>query len=196
MSYSLETLKALRESTGAGVNDVKKALDEAAGDIAKATDILRKKGKVAALKKADRTAGEGVIGSYVHSNWKVGAFVALACETDFVARNPEFRDLAHNLALHVAAANPEYLRPSDVPAHVIEKEKEIVREQLRAENKPESVMEKILACKLERFYSEHCLLHQPFVKDNTMTVQELLEQAIAKIGEKVEITHYIRFTVS
>lgn len=196
MSYSLATVKTLRESTGAGVSDVKKALDEADGDVAKATGILRKRGKAAAIKKADRSASEGVIGSYVHSNWKVGAFVALACETDFVARNPEFRDLAHDLALHVAAADPEYLRPDDVPAHVIEKEKEIVREQCAAENKPEAVMEKILVGKLERFYSEHCFLHQPFVKDDSVTVQELIEQAIAKIGEKIEITNFIRFTLS
>lgn len=196
MNSTMETIKVLREATGAGVSDVKKALDEAAGDMAKATEFLRKKGKASAQKKADRTAGEGVIGSYVHSNWKVGAFVALACETDFVARNPEFRDLAHDLAIHVAAADPDYLSAQDVPAHVIEKEKEIVREQLAAEHKPEAVMEKILAGKLEKLYSERCLLNQPFVKDDTMTVQELIEQAIGKIGEKIEIKNFTRFTLA
>lgn len=193
MSYSLDALKALREATGAGISDVKKALEEAGGDSAKATDLLRKRGKSAAAKKADRVAAEGVVGSYVHSNWKVGAFVALACETDFVARNPEFRDLAHDLAVHVAAADPEYLSKSDVPEHIIEKEREIVRDQMSGEKKPEAVLEKILEGKIDRFYQEHCLLNQLFVKDDSITVQDLLEQATAKMGEKIVITRFIRF---
>lgn len=195
MTIALETIKALREATGAGIVDVQQALHEAGGDQAKAIDILRKKGKSAAVKKADRTAREGVIGSYVHSNWKIGAFVALACETDFVARNPEFRELAHDLALHVAAAAPDYLRSEDVPEHVIEKERTIVREQMAAEGKPEAIVEKILAGKLEKFYNEHCLLNQPFVKDDTRTIRELLEEATGKIGEKIEIRNFIRFAL-
>lgn len=193
MKYSSDDIKALREATGAGIVDVKKALDESGGDHKKAADILRRKGKQVAQKKAARTAGEGTIGSYVHANGKVGALVALACETDFVARNPLFLDLAHDLALHVAAANPDYLSSDDVPTDVIEHERSIFREQMANEGKPQQVMEKILSGKIEKFYIEHCLLHQPFVKDDSMTIREYIEQATAKIGEKIELRQFVRF---
>lgn len=191
MTYSMDTLRQLREATGAGIVDVKAALEEAGGDPGRATEILRKKGKSVAQKKADRVTREGVIGTYVHSNHKIAGMVALACETDFVARNGEFRQLAHDLALHVVAAQPRFLRPSDVPAQEIEKERDIARAQL-AGQKANAVLEKILEGKLQKFYSEQCLLEQPFVKDDTMTIGEVVEAAIAKMGEKIEIRQFVR----
>lgn len=193
MNYSADDIKALRDMTGAGVVDVKQALDAAGGDQKHAVDILRKKGKQVAQKKASRTADEGTIGCYVHANGKIGALVALACETDFVARNPVFLELAHDLALHVAATNPDYLTADDVPPEVIEHERSIIREQMRTEGKPEQAMEKIVTGKIKKFYAEHCLLHQPFVKDDSMTIRECLERATAKIGEKIEIRQFVRF---
>lgn len=193
MSISLDVVRQVRESTGAGIVDVKKALEETGGDQEKAVTLLRKKGKSAAAKKAGRTAHEGVIGSYVHSNWKIGAFVALACETDFVARNQAFRDLAHELALHVAAANPTYLSSADVPSHVLEQEKDIVRGQMAEPKKPEAVLEKILEGKLKAFYEQNCLLQQRFVKDDSKTIEDLLDEATGTIGEKIVINNFIRF---
>ncbi len=193
MNHSADDIKALREMTGAGIVDVKQALDASSGDQKQAADILRRKGKQIAQKKASRMASEGTIGCYVHANGKVAALVVLACETDFVARNPVFLELAHDLALHVTAANPDYVSSDDVPPKRVEDERSIIREQMAGESKSDQVMEKILTGKLEKFYAEHCFLDQPFVKDDTKTIRECIEHATAKMGEKIEIRHFVRF---
>lgn len=187
---TIEHIKQLREETGAGIVDVRQALQEADGDTKKAKEILRKKGQHIAAKKAGRTASEGFVGSYIHVTGKIGAMVALACETDFVARTENFQRLAKDLAMHVAAMHPHYVRPEDVPAEVIEKEKEIYRAQLAKEGKPEQVMEKILTGKLAKFYSEVCLTEQPFVKDDEKTVGALLIEAVAALGENIQIVSF------
>lgn len=192
MEIAKDLLRQLREETGAGIVDIKKALEAASGDAVRATELLRKQGKKIAAKKADRSAKEGVIGSYVHANGKVAALVALACETDFVARTETFQELAHELALHVTATDPQYLAPEDVPEELLAKEREIAGEQAKGEGKPAAIVEKIVDGKIQKFYDEHCLLRQPFVKDDSVTVAELIEQAIAKIGEKIEIRHFVR----
>lgn len=192
MNYPSDVIKQLREQTSAGIVDVKSALDETGGDVAKAVELLRKKGIGAAEKKAHRTAGEGVIGQYVHTDGKTAALVALACETDFVARTKDFQDLAHDLALHVVAARPDYLKPDDVPVELVEQERSIARATVEGK-KPDIVIEKIVEGKLTKFYTDHCLLQQLFVKDDSMTIAALLEQAIAKLGEKIEIRRFIRF---
>ncbi len=189
---TLEQIKNLRERTGAGIVDVKKALEEAGGDESKAIDILRKRGKEKALKKSDRTAAEGAIASYIHSNAKVGAIVKLLCETDFVARNEEFRALAQDIAMHITASNPKYVRPEDVPQALVDKEKEIWIEQLKGEGKPEAIMEKILEGKEKKFREEISLLAQPFVKNPDQTVGELIAEKIGKIGENIQVGEFAR----
>lgn len=191
----MEAIKRLRERSGAGINDVKRALDASDGDEERALDFLRKEGKKIAQKKADRVAREGVVESYVHANGKVGSLVAVACETDFVARNDMFRTFVHDLALHVTAMNPTYLSRNDIPADALERETAVLRDQVVAEGKPEKIAEQILAGRLEKFYTEQCLLDQPFVKDDTKTIQELLEEMTAKIGEKLEIRQFVRFSL-
>lgn len=193
MTTQHELLKELRELTGAGVVDIRRAIDAANGDREQALELLRKEGKKVAEKKAARSANEGYIGSYIHSNGKIAAMVGLACETDFVARNTDFQTLAKDIAMHIAAMNPQYVTREEVPESVIAKEQEIYREQIAQENKPEAVVEKIIAGKIEKFYSEHCLLDQPFVKDDKMTVSELIHEAVAKLGEKIEVRHVTRF---
>lgn len=188
-----ELLIQIRQETGAGIVDIKEALEEAAGDKAKAIEILRKKGQKIAAKRAERSVGEGWVGSYVHHNGKVAALVKLQCETDFVARNGEFQQLAHDLALQVAASNPTYLRREDVPADVVTKEKEIYSEEIKG--KPEAVAEKIIAGKLEKFYGEVCLLDQPFLKDDKLAVVQVIEQASAKTGEKIAVTGFYRMQI-
>jgi len=191
-----QTIVQLRNQTGAGMMDCKKALDEAQGDYNKAIDILRQKGELKAAKKLEeRTASEGIVYSYIHSNNKAGAMVALACETDFVARTEDFKNLAHEIAMQVVAMMPDYLKPEDVPADVLEHEKEIYTEQLKNEGKPENIIEKIMSGKLDKFYSEVCLLKQPFIKDDTITVEALINQYIAKTGEKIEVNRFVRFQI-
>lgn len=192
MEITKDLLKQLREETGAGIVDIKQALEAVAGDATKAQELLRKQGKKVAAKKADRITREGVIGSYIHANGKIAALVALACETDFVARNESFQALAHDLALHVAATNPRYVRPEDVPADILAKEREIADEQAKAEGKPDAIRAKIVEGKVQKFFDEQCLLRQSFVKDDTLTIAELLEQTVAKIGEKIELRHFVR----
>lgn len=192
---SLDQIKSLRERTGAGVVDVKKALDEAGGDETKALEILKKRGKDKALKKSDREAHEGVIGSYVHTNGKVAAMVKVLCETDFVARNADFVALSRDIAMHIVASDPKYLRPEDVLEEAVEKERAIWREQLAAEKKPEAILETILAGKEKKFREESALLTQPFVKDPNKTVGEVLTDAIARIGENIQIGEFRRFEV-
>ncbi len=196
MSIDTALIAQLREQTGVGIADCKEALEEAKGDLTLAVEILRKKGALKAAKKfAERTASEGLIGSYIHSNEKIGVLIQLHSETDFVARNEEFKQLVKDLAMQVAAANPSYVKPDDVPADVLEKEKEVYREQLKHEGKPAEMIEKILDGKLTKFYSEVCLLKQTFIKDDSVTVEQLIERAIARLGEKIEIARFVRYEI-
>jgi len=196
MAIDKNILIKLRDLTGAGVADCQKALKEAANDLDKAVEILRKKGALKASKKlAERTAKEGIIESYIHANARVGVLLELACETDFVARNEEFKNLAHDLAMQIAAANPLYISPAEVPDAELEKEKEIYAEQLKAEGKPAAVLDKIISGKLEKYYSEVCLLNQPFIKDDKISVKNLVDSKIAKLGEKIEIKRFCRFQI-
>lgn len=190
---NLEQVKKLREKTGAGVVDAKKALDEAMGDEHKAIDILRKRGQDKALKKSEREVREGVIGFYVHSNGKVASMVKLFCETDFVARNEEFRALAKDIAMHIVAMNPKYLKPEHVSDEEIAHEKEIWIEQLRTEKKPDAIIPSILSGKEKKFRSECSLYTQPFVKNTDVTIQDLLSEKISKIGENIQIGEFVRY---
>lgn len=185
----------LRQMTGVGIMDAKRALEESAGDVDKAVDALRKAGAAKAAKKADREANEGLIVSYVHGNGQVGVLVELNSETDFVARNDDFAALGLDLALHIAAMNPQYLRREDVPTELLMKERSIIVEQLRNEKKPAEMIDKIAEGKLEKFYSELVLLEQPFVKDDKKTVGQLITEAIQTIGENIQIARYARFAI-
>ncbi len=192
---SAQLVKALRERTGAGFNDCRAALLEAKGDIEAAISILRKKGQAAAQKKAQRTASEGAIGSYIHAGGRIGVIVELNCESDFVARTEEFQRLCHNLAMHIAALDPRFIRREDVPPDVLEREREIYREQARISGKPENILDKIVAGKLEKFYEETCLYEQHFIKDESLTVRELIGQMVAKVGEHIALRRFARFKV-
>lgn len=184
-------LKELRSITGAGVLDIKDALEQADNDKDKAIEILRKKGLAKQAKKSDRAANEGVVTSYIHGNGRIGVLVELNCETDFVARTDDFKDLANDIAMHIAAINPLYIASEDVPNEVIEKEKEIYKEQ--AGDKPEDVIEKMLEGKINKYYEEACLLNQPFVKDGDKTVGDLLGEATGKIGENIVVRRFQRY---
>lgn len=188
----LNKIKNLREKTGAGVVDVKKALSEAGGDETKAVEILRKRGQEKASKKSERTAQEGIIVAYVHSNKKVGAMVKLCCETDFVARNSEFVELARDIAMHITAMNPKYINPEDVPAEIIEKEKEIWMFQAENEKKTREIAEKILEGKEKKFRREISLMSQPYIKDPESTIEQLIAEKIGKIGENIRIDSFSR----
>jgi len=193
MEINANIVKDLRARTGAPIMDCKKALQEAQGDIEKAVDYLREKGMKASLKKASRTAKEGVIGSYVHPGSKIGVMVELNCETDFVARTEEFNDLAKNIAMHVAAANPLYLDRENVVPEVLKKEKELYRKQALSSGKPEKVIDKIVEGKMKKFYSEICLIEQSYVREPEITIKELLESKIGKIGENIVLRRFSRF---
>jgi elongation factor Ts len=192
MANNIEMIKDLRQQTGAGVLDCKNALEEADGDIEKAVELLRKKGLAIATKKADREANEGLVEAYVHAGGKLGVLLELNCETDFVARTDDFRELAHDLAMQVAATNPRYLTPEDVPPEVLERERQRQREELR-EEKPEEVIERIMEGKLRKYYQEVCLLEQPFIKDEGLTVRDLITSKIAKLGENIKVRRFARF---
>ena len=189
-SISAEQVRQLRDRTGVAMMECKKALDEANGDEDKAIELLRKRGSAKAADKATRSTCEGWIGSYVHANGKIGALVTLACETDFVARNEEFRALADALAMHVAASQPTYRTPQDVPPEVLEKEREIIMEQLKNDGKPESQWSAITDGKLGKYYQEHCLVAQLYIKDDKKTIEQLLTEAIQKLGENIEIKDF------
>lgn len=191
----MEHIKALREKTGAGIVDVKKAFDEAGGDEARAIEILRTRGQDKALKKSNREAREGIVVAYVHPDHRLGALVMLACETDFVARNEEFRGLGRDIAMHVAACAPRYLRPEDVPRETVEKERAIWREQLADHDKSPDILAKIMAGKEEKFCREQALLTQPFIKDPEKTVGELIAGQIHKIGENIQVGHFVRYEI-
>jgi elongation factor Ts len=195
VEVSASMVKDLREKTGAGMMDCKKALSETGGDFQKAVDYLRQKGLATAAKRAGRIASEGRIGSYIHAGGKIGVMVEVNCETDFVAKTDDFQVFAKDVAMHIAASNPSYVRREEVPPEVLEREKEIYRAQARDAKKPEKIMDKIVDGKLEKFYGEACLLEQPFVKDPDITIQDLLNGFIGKVGEKVEIRRFTRFQV-
>jgi elongation factor Ts len=190
-----DMIKELREKTQAGMLDCKKALIECGGDMEAAVDYLRKKGLAAANKREGRIAKEGIIASYIHNNSKIGVLLELNCETDFVARNQDFQNLAKDLCMQVAAANPLYVSPEDVAADVLEREKEIYREQLKESGKPANVIEKIVEGKLQKFYSEVCLLEQEFIKDNKVIIKDLIKNKIATYGENITVGRFVRFQI-
>lgn len=190
-----QTVKQLRERTGAGMMECKKALDEAKGDLAEAEVVLRKRGIAAASKKSARTTRQGVIGSYIHPGAQLGVMVEVNCESDFVARTDDFQQLVHDLAMQIAAASPSFIRKEDVTAEALEKEKEIQRARALAEGKPEKIVDKVVEGRMAKFYEEVCLLEQPFIKDNTTTVTDLIKQKIAKLGENISVARFVRFKV-
>lgn len=189
----MEQIKALRERTGAGIVEVKKALDEANFDEAKAMEILHKRGQDKAMKKGDRETHEGLVVSYIHSNGRVGALVKLYCETDFVARNEEFQALGRDIAMHVVASQPQCIKPEEVSVEALAKEQALWREQLVTEGKPAELIEKIMAGKEEKFRNDLALLTQPFVKDPSKTIGELLNEKITKIGENIQVGSFVRY---
>lgn len=195
MEITAEMVKELRNRTGIGVMECKEALQEANGDIEKAIEILRKKGHARAQEKASKEAADGVIGSYVHATNRIGVLIEVNCETDFVARNEEFKELVKNLAMQVAASNPQYISPEDIPAEVIEREKEIIKAQLQDAKKPAEIIEKIVQGKLAKFYEEVCLLDQPYIKDDKIKVRDLVNSHISKFGENIKIRRFVRFEI-
>jgi len=192
MTIDLNLITQLRQQTGAGVADCKEALAEANGDMEKAQEILRKKGAKIAGKRSEKEAKEGIIYSYIHATNKVGTILELNCETDFVAKNEEFKNLAHDLAMHITSENPLYTSIEDIPEEVANKEKELIKEQLLEEGKPEDMLDKIIEGKLNKWYEEICLLNQKFIKNEDITISELINEKIASIGEKIEIGGFCR----
>lgn len=186
-------VKQLRDATGAGMMECKAALAEAKGNVEEATTILRKRGLAQATKKAGRSTNEGLIGSYIHMGGKIGVLVEVNCESDFVARTEDFHNLAREIAMHVAAANPQYVRREDVPADVLEREKGIYRAQMEGQNKPAAVIEKIVEGKLGSFYEQVCLVDQPSIRDPKVTIGQAVQAAIAKLGENITIARFVRF---
>jgi elongation factor Ts len=194
-TIDMETVKALRERTGAGVLDCKKALVACDGNIDKAIDVLREKGLAKALSKSSREAGDGMIFTYIHAGGKLGVLVELNCETDFVAKTEEFQGLGKEIAIQVAATDPSFIRPEDVPVDVVEHEKGLYRAQLEAEKKPEQVWEKIIEGKLGAYYKENCLMQQPYIRDESKTIEELIKAIIAKTGENIVVARFARFKI-
>jgi elongation factor Ts len=195
MEISANLVKDLREKTGAGMMDCKKALVESSGDFEKAVDYLRKKGIASASKKSGRLTKEGAVTSYIHGEGKVGVLLEVNCETDFVARTEQFRQLVKDLAMHIAAANPQWIRSDEVPAEILAKEKEIALAQMQASGKPPAVLEKIAEGKMKKFYEDNCLLHQMFIKDSSKTIEQLLKEAIATLGENMSVRRFARFAL-
>jgi elongation factor Ts len=188
-------VKQLRDKTGAGMMECKKALVEADGNLAEAEVVLRKRGIASAGKKASRATKQGVIGSYIHPGSQLGVLVEINCESDFVARTDDFQQLVHDVAMQIAAADPQFIRKEDVTAEVLEKEKEIARDRARSEGKPEKILDKIVEGRVAKYYEEVCLLEQPFIKDNTLAVGQLVATLIGKLGENITITRLVRFKV-
>ena len=195
MEISAKAVQELRASTGAGIMDCKKALAESEGNIEKAIEILRKKGLAAATKKSGRVTSEGAVASYIHGGGKLGVLLEVNCETDFVARTDVFQQMVKDVSMHIAAANPLYLKRENVPAELIEKEREIYRAQFEGSNKPANVIEKIVDGKIDKYYSEVCLYEQPFVKDPDRTIQQLVTDTVAKLGENLNIRRFVRFVL-
>lgn len=193
MEIPIDLVKDLRQRTGAGIVDCKLALEESKGNIEAAIDYLRRKGLAKAAKKAGRVATEGLVASYIHPGGKIGVLVEINCETDFVAKTEEFQTFVKNMAMHIAAANPQYIRREDIPADILEREKQIYRMQALEAGKPEKVIDKIVEGKLERFYSEVCLLEQTYIRDPDLTVKDVLDAMVAKVGENINIRRFVRF---
>ncbi len=190
-----EMIKELRARTGAGILECKKTLQETGGDIEQAIQLLRERGLAKAAKKAHRATSQGVVACYIHTGNQIGAMVELDCETDFVARTPEFQQLAYEIAMHVAAISPQFVSRDQVPAEVIERERHILTEQARQEGKPDHVIERVVEGRLEKFFGETVLLEQPFIKDQEITVGDLIKQSIAKFGENIVVRRFCRFAV-
>jgi elongation factor Ts len=195
VNISAQQVKELRERTGAGFMACRSALAGSNGDIEGAIDILRKKGQAAAQKKSQRLTSEGLVGSYIHAGGKIGVLVEVNCESDFVARTEEFQRLCHDVAMHIAALDPRFLRREEVTQELLDREREIYRAQAKATGKPDPVIEKIVTGKMEKFYEENCLYEQHFIKDEGVTVKELIDQAIAKLGENIAVRRFMRFKV-
>ncbi|MCD6517111.1 MAG: translation elongation factor Ts [Candidatus Aminicenantes bacterium] len=195
MKITAKLVNELRQITGIGMMDCKEALQESDGDIEKAITYLRKKGYDRAKDKMGRETTEGVVGSYIHSDNKLGVLVEVNCESDFVARNEEFKELVKNLSLHIAAANPKYITSEEIPEDVIEKEKEIIVEQYKDSDKPPEILERIVEGKLKKFYSEVCLWNQPYIKDDKITIEKLVSTYITKFGENIKINRFARFSI-
>jgi elongation factor Ts len=193
MMITAEMVKQLRERTGAGMMDCKKALTEANGDVEKAIELLREKGLAAAAKKAGRIAAEGIVDAYIHGNGRIGVLVEVNVETDFAAQNEDFKVFVKDIALQIAASKPEYIKREEIPAEVIEKEKEILKAQALNEGKPEKIIEKMVEGRIDKFYKEVCLLEQSWIKDPDKTIKQLLTEMVAKIGENISIRRFARF---
>jgi len=193
MEISIELVKDLRQRTGAGVTDCKAALLEAKGNMEAAIDYLRRKGLATAAKKAGRIATDGLVSSYIHAGGKMGVLVEVNCETDFVAKTEDFQTFVKNIAMHIAAANPQYIKREEIPEEVLERERAIYRTQAQEAGKPQKIIDKIVEGKMERFYSEVCLLEQTYVRDSDLTIKELLDGMIAKVGENITIRRFARF---
>src|SRR5712672_4008181 len=195
MEVPAKLVKELRDRTNAGFNDCRAALAEAGLDIEKAIAILRKKGQAAAAKKATREATEGLVGSYIHAGGKIGVLVEVNCESDFVARTEAFQHLCHDIAMHIAALDPRYVRREEVTPEMLEKERDIYKAQALATGKPEAVVEKIVNGKMEKFYEENCLYEQHYIRDESVTIKEMIAQAIANLGENMAVRRFVRFKV-
>ncbi|MBE5780758.1 MAG: translation elongation factor Ts [Clostridiales bacterium] len=193
MAITASAVKELRERTGAGMMDCKRALTEADGNMDKAIELLREKGLAAAAKKAGRIAAEGIVDSYIHMGGRIGVLVEVNCETDFVAKTDNFKSLVKDIAMQIAAANPQYVSKEEVPADVVEKEKEILRAQALNEGKPEKIVERMVEGRIQKYYKEVCLLEQAFVKDSDKTVGGMITEAIAAIGEKISVRRFVRY---
>jgi len=193
MAVEIETIKQLREETGISLGDCKKALEESNGDISLAKEYLKKRGAAVALKKTEREVGAGIIDSYVHSNKRLGVLLEISCETDFVARGEDFQNLAHEICLQIASMKPMYLKEEEVPESVLEKEKEIIAEQVKEMNKPAEILEGIIKGKLEKYKKEACLLDQLWVKDDSKTIQSLINEYIAKTGENIVVKRFVMY---
>jgi elongation factor Ts len=192
---TVEMIKELRSRTGAGMMDCKRALEDTDGNVDKAVDVLRKKGLALAAKKAGRSAKEGMITSYIHHNHRVGVLLELNCETDFVARTDQFEELAKDIAMHIAMANPQYVSKADVPQEVVDHESSIEREKALAEGKPEQIVDRVVEGRISKLYESICLLEQPFIKDNSKTIADLINEAIALLGENIVVGRFARFEV-
>lgn len=190
---TIDMIKELRARTGAGMMDCKRALEETSGDMEKSIDLLRKKGLAQAAKKASRSAEEGRVVAYIHHNYRVGVLLELKCETDFVARTDQFQDLAKDIAMHIAMANPQYVSKDEVPKEVVDHETAIEKEKAKAEGKPEAIIEKIVEGRMSKFYERICLLDQPFVKEESKTIADLVNETIARLGENIVVGRFARF---
>lgn len=195
MSVDMALVKKLREQTGVSILECKKAIAESENNFDKAVELLRKKGYEKAKNKASRATNQGAVGSYIHTNGQIGVLLELGCETDFVAKNEDFKQLIKDIAMQIAAMNPKYISENDIPAEVIEKEKEIYRDQMKDSGKPDNIIEKIIEGKLKKFYTEICLVHQKFFRDDSKTIENLVAEKIQKLGENITVKRFVRYQI-